>query len=1087
MLKKFLLLSALGFIAMSAASQGTMTFTTSAEKGTAVRLLPNTVSATQPITIDWGNGVEMKYTVDPKQAAYNRWIEGSIEGGTITVKGNLTEFELSNAKLTTARIENMAALTSLELDDNEIVSFELANYAPLKTLRLSNNRLRNTPTESPTLSLEHAGGTLTSLYLSENTDLECLDMRHLEVLEYLYINDCPKFASIFICAPEEKHSTLRSINISNCNLSHFYPVNLPALTTLKLDHNNLMSGETDDSPFVLGEYPQLANLDVSSNKGIKSLDISKCTKLEQLYIDSCSFSNIDVSQAKDLITLNCAANKIRSLDLGNNLDITTLLVNGNPIAELDLSPFGKINTLNISDTQIAYIHLMNAYYLKDFRASNTNLAFVDFNGQQSNRMTRIDLRNNKKFTPESMTYTLMTLPVSGKAYSTNLWLEGSNAEHSNTAYATSADMQWVCDVTGDNTAVNSPLLITVTGATDTGENKTGTLDRLYPYFAYSLDYDLDVMQTQGGKFIICQWQPEYFQTIKSVSNSALKGVPVHIYPYPEEGKRFRSVTVNGEEIFSRWFIVSEDATIKVNFTNELSSIAFDVEKGQDFTFLVNPADNNGSVFVDWGTGARTEYDGQRKYETGYVQIGGTRIDGTAASERITVYGDIAAIDVSGFGDVAADFGLWDNHITGVDLTNCPDLRLFNIHWNPISTIDLSQNTALEVLDLGYTNLQSIDLSNNKSLIYIEAYSDGFDDPASGIRALEAIDVSNLPELLHLNLKNNKISSIDLSKNTNLYELNLNGNKLQDVDVSNNPKLVSLDLGRNGISVLDLKANTELTSLNMDNNNLSSIDLSANTKLTDLMVSNNNIHDLDLSMLKGLQRCYINGNGMNADEINDTYYRLPQRVDDGSGEGSGIGQLSYNLVVSQSGDKAENDCRRADSSIAEDRDWTPNILGTNGGSDFAYLDILSSPNGTFRLTDSKGNEYKHGSKVPKYETIAITATPDEGYVFESYSLNDDIPVNASSFEMPGIYTKLRVNFAKKGGVACTQADEVLIEAKEGAIEIHADNATAYVFRADGLEVANAAINGTARIEMQSGHYIVKVEHNGKSSVKTLIVK
>ena len=76
--------------------------------------------------------------------------------------------------------------------------------------------------------------------------------------------------------------------------------------------------------FVLGEYPQLANLDVSSNKGIKSLDISKCTKLEQLYIDSCSFSNIDVSQAKDLITLNCAANKIRSLDLGNNLDITTL-------------------------------------------------------------------------------------------------------------------------------------------------------------------------------------------------------------------------------------------------------------------------------------------------------------------------------------------------------------------------------------------------------------------------------------------------------------------------------------------------------------------------------------------------------------------------------------------------------------------------------------------------------------------------------------------------------------------------------------------------------------------------------------------
>ena len=100
---------------------------------------------------------------------------------------------------------------------------------------------------------------------------------------------------------------------------------------------------------------------------------------------------------------------------------------------------------------------------------------------------------------------------------------------------------------------------------------------------------------------------------------------------------------------------------------------------------------------------------------------------------ITVYGDIAAIDVSDSATRGSRFGPWDNHITGVDLTNCPDLRLFNIHWNPISTIDLSQNTALEVFDLGYTNLQA-DLSNNKSLIYIaEAYSDGFDDPASGIR------------------------------------------------------------------------------------------------------------------------------------------------------------------------------------------------------------------------------------------------------------------------------------------------------------------------------------------------------------------
>lgn len=1085
MSKRFYFWAALSLAALAASAQGTLTFTTSAEKGTAIRILPNSVSATQPVTIDWGNGVEMKYTVDPKQAAYNRWIEGTVEGGTITVKGNLTEFGLSNASLTTAKVENMSALTKLELDDNELESFTLMNYAPIKTLDLSKNRLRNSPTLSPTLTLENAGGTLTSLNLSRNTDLECLDMRYLECLEYLTLNDCPKFASIFICMPEEKHPTLRSVNISNCALSHFYPVSLPALRKLELDKNNLMS-VMDDSPFVLGDYPELTYLSVGGNKGIKNLDVTKCAKLEQLYIDSCAFTNIDLSQTPALITLNCAANDIRSLDLGNNKALKTLLVNGNPISELDLAPLDKISTLNVSDTQISYVHLMNAYYLQDFRASNTLISFVDFNGQQPSRMTRIDLRNNKRFTPESMTYTLRTLPESKKVYSTNLWLAGSNAEHSDIPYATGSELHWICDIQGDNTAVNSPLSITLEGMEDTGENKTGTVDRLYPLMAYSLDYDLDVMQTQGGRFIMCQWQPKYFQTIKSVSDQALKGVPIHIYPYPEEGKRFKSVTVNGTEIFSRWFIVSENATIKVNFTDEMSSVSFDVTQGQEFSFLANTDTDNGSVFVDWGTGAKTEYAGQRRYESGYVEIKGKRIDGTAAGNRITVYGDIAGLDVSGYGDVAADFGLWDNHITGADLSNCPGIKFFNIHWNPITEIDLSQNTDLEVLKIGFTNIKDLDLSNNSSLIYLEAYSDGFDDPSSGIRSLESIDVSNLPNLLYLDVKNNKISTIDLSKNERLYELNLNGNRLTNVDLSKNTKLVSLDLARNDLSQIDLKANTALVSLSVDNNNLTAIDLTANTALKDLMVSNNKIHNLDLSTLKGLQRCHINGNGMTADELNDAYYLLPQRIDDGSGDKDGTSALSYNIVVMQSGDKAENDCRRADSSIAEDRNWTPNILGSNGGSDFAYLDILATPNGTFTLADSKGNEYKHGSKVPKYETLTINAKPDNGYEFASYSLNNETPVTSNSFEMPGIYTKLRVNFAPRGGIGSAENTAVRIEAVDGRISISADNAEARIFTAEGIEIAKTTVKGNAGVQVTRGLYIVKVEHDGKSSVKVLMV-
>lgn len=1081
-MKKTLLAATFALCGLAVSAQGTMTLTTAAEVGTKVRILPNAISATQPITIDWGNGVELKYTVDPSMAAYNRWIEGTIEGPTIKVKGNLTEFSMSDARLTSASLELMASLKKLELDNNELTLFKLMTPTPLENLNLSYNRLQNSPTVLPTMTLENCGGTLTNLNLSHNTGLECLDMRELTALEYLTLNDCPVFASIFICLPEDKHASLRSVNIADCSLSHFYPVNLPALRTLTLDNNILMS-TADDEPFVLGNYPELTRLSVSGNKGIKNLDVTKCTKLEQLWIDSCAFTNIDISQNPLLINLNCSANNIRTLDLGNNTNIKTLNVSGNPMTELDTEPLKSLTDLNISGTQIGFVNLMNAYYLQTFTASNSRIAFVDFNGQQPGRMSKIDMRNCKQFTPESMNYTLMTLPESKKAYSTNLWLEGSNAEHANVAYATGADLHWICDVNGDGTARNSEVTVSVQDATDTGENKTGRVDRLYPLMAYSMDYDLDVMETSGGKFIICQWQPVYFQTIKSVGTTALKGVPIHIYPYPEEGKRFKSVTVDGQEIFSRWFIVSDNSTIKVNFTAEKQSITFDVEKGQDFTFLVNTIENNGTVEVDWGTGTRTSYSGQRQYTTGYAEIGGTRIDGTAASEHITVYGDIAAIDISGFGDVAADFGLWDNHVTGVDLTSCPDLKFFNAYWNPISTIDLSKNTALEVLNLSFTNLKNIDLSANTNLLWLEAYSDGFGE--DGIAMISSIDLSNQPMLQYVNLKNQRLSSIDVTKSSYLRWLNLNGNQFTGIDVTKNPNLIELNLGRNRLSSLDLSANKNLVDLMLDDNELTAIDLSANTALKSVYLGNNSIKFVDFSALKGLQRISITGNGLTPDELNDIYYKLPERVDDGSDEDS---KLSYNLLVYQAGDKVSNEATRADSSIADDRKWTPNQVGSNGGAKFAYLDILPSSYGTFTVSDGNGNTYVHGSRVPKYELLTINATPDEGYMFKSYSLNGESEVSSTMFDMPGIYTKLKVNFCTGSGVDINSSyDNLYVNAVNGGVEVYAKKAEVTIYSVAGMTVARGNVERQSFFPLCSGFYLVRTVVDGKSVATTVIVK
>ncbi len=1077
--KLILTLSALAAFGMYANAQGTISLTTSAEPGTKVKILPNVVSVNAPIYIDFGNGVETPYTVDPSMAAYNRWIEGTVEGEMITIRGNLTELKFTEANLTSAQITGMNKLTELDLSHNELSSFSLLDATPLTQLNLSYNNIYNSTTENATLTLEHAGETLTNLNVSYNSDLVCLKINDLRVIEYLTANDCPKLGSIFICLPEESQRTIRNINLSNCDLAHFYPVNLPELTSLNLANNNLMStGDTE--PFVLGNYPKLHNLDVSGNIQVKNLDVTGCKELESLSVKGNRMSSIDVSQAPELYSLNISGTEIASIDLGNNKKITTLYADGAPLKNIDFRKLPSIRNINISNTQISRVDLHDSFYLESFEARNTKIEFIDFNGCQANRIRKIDLRDNANMTSETVDYTIYTLPEAKSSYSSEptLLLAGSNAEHANTAYATSIDMKWVCDVTGDGTATHEYKAVTLEGATDTGENKTGRLERLYPNFGMGLDYDLDIYSTDGGQFLVAQWKPVYYQSIESVVNQARSGVPMHIYPYPEEGKRFKSVTVNGKEIFSQWFVISEPSTIKVNFTESEPSISFTTNPGQTLSFLVNTAESNGTVSVDWGTGTRTDYPGQSKYNSGYAEIGGTRIDGSAAGSTVTVYGDIAAIDLSGFGDVAEYFGLWDNHVTSIDLSKSSGLKFLNLYWNPIEDIDLSNSSELEVLDISYTNLTSVDLSHCPSLMWLEAYSDGYGD--DNISQLTTLDVTGLPYLVYLDAKGNKLSSIDLSQNTYLYQLNLNNNELTSVDLSHNTALESLQINKNKLTALNLANNTELIELAADDNELTTIDLSNNTKLYTLMLSNNNIHSLDLSMLTELGKLWINGNGMTAGELNDLYYKLPVRNSSLDDNDSAVGSVNWNLAVIQGTDRAENDGNRADSSIAVDREWTPSHVGTNGGCDVAYLDILESPHGSVTVTDDAGNVYGHGSKVPKYVALTIVAVPEDGYTLNNFRLNNDEPQAGTQFNMPGIYTKLTPTFVKISGIDNVNGNNALnVTTSNGCIRVDsAEEVTVDIYTATGALVTSGS-SSQVSFAVSPGFYIVKAGNNAVS--------
>lgn len=1095
MKKYLLLLSALCMLGFGLSAQGTIHMTTSAEIGTKVKLLPNVVSATVPLTIDAGDGVEQKFTVDPSLSAWQRWIEIEVKGDHITIGGYVTEFTLNEASITSVTVSGMNKLTELDLSKNLIESFELQTPTPLKELNLSYNSIYNSPTDNPKLSLDQCASDLTNLYLAHNTALQCLDIRDLTVLEYLSVNDSPEFASLFICMPEEARPMLRSINIDNCALSHFYPVSLPGLRVLSLANNHLMS-DYDDSPFELGNYPELRSLSVGGNRGIHNLDVSSCPLMETLLVNDCSLSTLDLSSLTELRSLNIANNKIATIDLSVNKQLGSLTVNGNPLSELsictDASFVPTINNLNISDTNISRLDLLKWYFLKQLKASNTKLEFLDFNGMQPSRMTLIDLRNNPNFTYESMAYTVRTLPICGRtnASEPNLLLEGSNAEKADIDFATGADLQWKCDIEGDGSATWDELNVTLVGATATGERKTGVVDRLYPYAGYSMPYDLEVMHVDGGDFVIAQWEPSWFQTIKSVTDGkALKGVPMYVYAYPEEGKRFKSVTINGKECKSPWFIVSEDAQIKVNFTGAMQSIALTVPSGQEMSFLINTTENNGTVWVDWGNGGRAEYPGQTGYTTGSSELGGTRIDGRSAGTTVTIYGNIAGLDASGWGDVAEWMGLWDNAISAIDLSNAPDLKSLNVHWNPISTLDLSNNPLLEVLDAGYSLIKVLDLANCPNLMSLSCYSDGYGDEEEGIAQLTAVDVTKLPILQELILKNNLIENIDLSQNPYLRWLDLGGNKIASIDLSANTMLEEANLSRNLLTSIDLAANTELVDLSLDSNKLTTVDLTNNLKLVRLMMAGNNLDYVNLKHLADLKTLYINDNGLTADKLNDIFYTLPQRKPDEDNANQNGTQLSWNLCLFQGTDANPNDYYGNDGSIALDRGWTPSHQGMNNSCDVAYLDLISSTNGTYTVTDAAGNVYGHGSKVPKYIPLTINAVPAEGYAFYAYTLNNDEPVlGAKTFDMPGIYTKLRVSFVRGSGIDGTDVAAPTVRPVASGIAVEAADALVSVYSAAGALVASERVDGSAVIALAPAFYIVKIDSaDGNTVTSTVAVR
>lgn len=1047
-------------------ADGVITIETAKDVGEELSVTTYCTSINEPVIIDWGDGVEKSYTINPNGWGYEQEQTEAIKGQTIKIKGNIKCLRCNEQQLTSFSAEGLTSITELDISENQITEVDLCEMPELVDFDMSKNKLTAltltgmpkledlnlsyNEIDSHYLDISSLAEHLRNLNLSHNK-LVTLNLITFSNLEYFYASNNPDLTTVVFYDGSTK---LRIIDMSDCYIMHFYGISLPNLSQLLLSNNALLDWE-------VGDYPNLTSLSVIGNQ-LTSIDVTKYPKLYQFSCSNNRLSSLNLSNNQELITLMCSDNQLTALDLSVNTEISTLDVANNNLAKLDITMLRNIHELDISGNPLRRIDLTNAYFLQEFVATDTQCDYFYFNYvSPSGTFEKVDIRNNPRMTSDALSMMYKTMPAHADNSSVpNLLISGSNGEHSDTDYVTSSDMQWKVDVEGDGTAQNAETDVTIdatlTEETVHVEGQTGgnmTLDGVYDFPKYT---------TENGAFAIAQWQAPYYQSLKSVSDKANIGVPICVYAEPAEGYKFKSVTVNGEEIAEDWFVVTGPSTIEVNFTLADKSISFTTDKaGRTMQFSLASDEPNATVQIDWGNGSRQE-----------AVIGNssmTYIDGTSAGETITIYGDVTHANFESYELPNTD--LIDNEITSIDLSKNDGLRELCVYGNPLTSLDVTNQKNLVYLDCAACyELTELDIAENAQLVYLDCHGNKIGN----------LDLSNCSGLVELIAFNNELTEIDFGNNPELMSVKLTNNKLTSLDVSNLAKLEELEANGNMLAEVDVENNGNLVSLSLGDNDLTSLDLSTNTKLQSLSFNDNAIHSIDLSMLRELGSINCGGNGMTACEMDDFYWNLPEFPYDED-------EITGTTLTVQTGEEeTPNDARNADSFIATDKGWIVNITGNASGCDEAYITILPSVNGSIALADVDGNPVESGDKVKKNSAIEVSAMPEDSYTLDAVVLNGE-NIEGTEFMITRA-SEVTALFKKLSGIDSVDLEGVSINGGDQEIVVFADSESKIeVYNLQGANVFAGNESGELRVTVASGVYAVRVSNGQGTMVKVVAVK
>ena len=817
----------------------------------------------------------------------------------------LTELHCSSNKLTKIDVSKNTELQRFSCRENKIASLDVSKNKKLTMLQCDGNLLTRLDLSNNT--------ELTNLVCSYNF-LSSLDLTNTKLINedqyycancktnyatsngYINFSSLPGFVGSRVSNVQGAIKGSTAFILTGNTVTYDYDLGNGYTESFTINVNSI----TDVVPINSTYFPDAIfrgyvqqHFDLTGNGGLNQAELNQVTEINVGYMSVSRLSGVEYF--KNLITLDCTWNSIESLDVSKNTKLENLWCSDNQLMTLDIRENTLLKTLWCQGNKLVSLDVSNNLKLKTLECDRNSRTITHKNGYVNySALSGLDSTKVSNVTGADKGDTAFIVEMRKVSYSYDLG-RGFSAQFTlNVSNAKEVEIN-ATNFPDNNFRNYVKLNFDINGS---------------GYFSQvELDKVTDI-HVQG--YSISKLKGiEYFRNLVELDchDNGLKSIDIRkntkLTYLDCQTNKLTNLDVSKNTKLVHLSCASNKLTnldvsrnTKLTYlncqTNELTDL--DVSKNTQLTNLY--CSDNRLKSLDIRKNAKlnclTCYSNQL-----------SKLDIDKNIKLIYLdcsYNDLTRLDISKHTKLTSLYCA-SNNLKKLNVSKNTKLTILDCSWNNLTSLDISKNTKLKKTGINCSN-NTLTVSSKDGYLYYSSLSGFMSSKASNIQgALKGkksfvlagdtitydynlgkkgytqsftIQVSDVMDILSINSTNfpdknfRKYveSEFDLTGNGALNQAEID--QITSIDVSGKSisdltgigffkKLTALQCSNNSLSSLDVSKNTQLAHLNCEKNLLTSLNVSKNTKLISLECGGNRLTSLSLSKNKKLTTLDCLGN------------------------------------------------------------------------------------------------------------------------------------------------------------------------------------------------------------------------------------